>query len=206
MAGIPLSALRRALAEISETSARRPMRELIPEALGSTVKTSIGTGAYGAGAGALMSMPEEGEDLYGYSDRLLGNIGRGAAIGAGLGVGAAGVAGARGLRWGLREALAEQAASRGMGRRALREAADAGDAEAFSAASARRDVPLVEDMRAAGQRPVSRMPSAMDEMQELQAASRVLRRLKQERREATDPADIADLDEQISELSRLLGG
>lgn len=189
MAGIPLSALRRALAEISETSSRRPLRELVPEALGSATKASIGGGAYGAGAGALVSMPEEGEDLYGYGDRLMGNIGRGAAIGAGLGLGAAGVAGARGLRWGLREALAEQAASRGIGRRAVREAADAGDAAAFEAASAPRQI-----MR--GDRNVAAVYQ-MIAMREAELA---------EARRLGYTGDVERLEQEIAELTQRLGG
>lgn len=193
---IPLSALRRALAEFSRDGTRG---------------AQLGF-ALGAGPDAIMDLTDgDGEYNPGRTiDRGIQGALLGAGGGAGLGMAIRGGVnlagfGTDGMR-SLREVLAEQAAARGSGRRAVREAADVEDAATFSAASARRDVPLVEEMRSAGERPFARMPDAMDEMQELQAASRILRRLKQERRVATDPEDVADLDQQIAELTRLLGG
>jgi len=204
---IPLSALRRALAEMA-SEAGYGLRGAYR---GDHVMGGMTIGGFGGGltGGVADEMTPGEETAYGPAGFVTG-----AALGAAGGGGAklahmvinAAREGGRGFSGGLREALAEQAASRGMGRRAVREAADAEDAAAFGAASARRETPLVEEMRAAGDRTFSRMPDAMDEMQELQAASRILRRLKQERRVATDPEDVADLDQQISELTRLLGG
>lgn len=204
---IPMSALRRALAEMT-SEAGYGLRNAYR---GDHVMGGMTLGALGGGvSGGVADEMTPGENTAYWPAGLVA----GAALGATGGGGAklahmvvnAAREGGAGFSRGLREALAEQAASRGVGRRAVREAADAGDAAAFDAASGRRDVPLVEEMRAAGQRPFARMPDAMDEMQELQAASRILRRLKQDRRIATDPEDIADLDQQIAELTRLLGG
>jgi hypothetical protein len=141
----------------------------------------------------------------------------GALGGAMLGGGAGGMAklvrmgmrgaggGMSGFSGGLREALAEAASERGIGRAAAREASHVDDAARFAEASRGRDVPLIEDMMEAGRRPFARAPGAMDQMQELEAARRILQRTKIERSQTTDPEEIAYLDEEIAELSRLLG-
>lgn len=129
MAGIPISALRRALAEMADMSGSASFRRSIPEAMNNTVRASLGGASLGAGGGLLANMPDEesGETLDQYGGRLMRGIGTGAAIGAGLGAGAIGVAGARGLR----AALAEAAAERGLGRAASREASHMDDAARF---------------------------------------------------------------------------
>lgn len=134
MAGIPLSALRRALAEMADMSASAPMRRSAPAAFENLVGGSVGMAPIGAGVGLLANMPDEtrGESLDQYGNRLMGGIATGAGIGGALGAGAVLLGGARGLRMGLREALAEQAATRGMGRRAVRETADGEDAARFA--------------------------------------------------------------------------
>ncbi len=130
---IPMSALRRALAEMADMSGSASLRRSIPEALNNTARASIGGASLGAGGGLLANMPDEGsgETLDQYGNRLMRGIGTGAAIGAGLGAGAVGFAGARGLR----AALAEAAAERGIGRAAAREASHADDAARFGEAS-----------------------------------------------------------------------
>lgn len=135
---IPMSALRRALAEMAEMSASAPMRRSAPGALNNLVSAPVGLAPIGASAGLLANMPDEsrGESVEEYGNRLMGGMATGAGVAGALGAGAVLLGGARGLRMGLREALAEQAASRGMGRRAVREAADGGDASAFQRAMA----------------------------------------------------------------------
>ena len=49
MAGIPLSALRRALAEMADMSASAPMRRSAPAAFENLVGGSVGDGAYRSG-------------------------------------------------------------------------------------------------------------------------------------------------------------
>lgn len=209
MAGIPMSALRRALALIAEGADRSVFRANgVPH-----IDRGIAYGGLpGAVVGGIEGARLDTDDSYpngAGAGMVLGAFG-GAMLGGGVGglakLAHMGAAGAGGGFRGLRQALAERAAEQGMGRRAVREVADAEDAATFGATSARQDVPLVEDMRAAGARPFARAPDAMDEMQELTAANRILRRLKQERRAVTDPDEAADLDEQIAELTRLLGG
>lgn len=130
---IPMSALRRALAEMADMSGSASLRRSIPAALNNTVGASVGGASLGAAGGLLANMPDEdsGETLDQYGNRLMRGIGTGAAIGAGLGAGSVGFAGARGLR----QALAEAASERGIGRAAAREASHVDDAARFSAAS-----------------------------------------------------------------------
>jgi len=111
---LPLSALRRALAE----TMRSPK---VGRALTAPMPGAMAGGAFGAAASAFDGDTSDAGD-YALT---------GAGIGAGLGALGAGAM----FRQTLREALAEQAASRGVGRRAAREAAHAGDAAAFSRAS-----------------------------------------------------------------------
>lgn len=137
MAGIPMSALRRALAEMADASATTSFRRSIPAAMNSTARTSLGGATLGAGGGLLANMPsdDESETLDEYGNRLMRGIGTGAAIGAGLGAGGVGLVGVRGFRSGLRQALAEAAAERGIGRAAVREASHVDDAARFAEAS-----------------------------------------------------------------------
>lgn len=130
---IPMSALRRALAEMADMSGSASLRRSIPAALNNTVGASVGGASLGAAGGLLANMPDEdsGETLDQYGNRLMRGIGTGAAIGAGLGVGSVGFAGARGLR----QALAEAASERGIGRAAAREASHVDDAARFAEAS-----------------------------------------------------------------------
>jgi len=205
MPAIPMSALRRALAEMAAGAGRG-----VSDAwggghigrgyAGGTLLGSVGGGVAGGVADAPDGQTYVGPGVIG---GMLGGMALGAAGGgvvklarmAQRGVGE----GAHGFRYGLRQALAERMASRGIGL--------ADDAARFEEGFAgRRDVPLIEEMREAGARPFSRAPSAYDEMAELAAANKILRRLQNERRNATDPEEIADLDEQIAELTRLLGG
>lgn len=136
---IPMSALRRALAEMADMSGSASLRRSIPAALNNTVGASVGGASLGAAGGLLANMPDEdsGETLDQYGNRLMRGIGTGAAIGAGLGAGSVGFAGARGLR----QALAEAASERGIGRAAAREASHVDDAARFGEAMAPRRTP-----------------------------------------------------------------
>lgn len=130
---IPMSALRRALAEMADMSGSASLRRSIPAALNNTVGASLGGASLGAAGGLLANMPDDelGETTSEYGNRLMRGIGTGAAIGAGLGAGGVGIAGARGLR----AALAEAAAERGIGRAAAREASHVDDAARFAMAN-----------------------------------------------------------------------
>ena len=117
MAGIPMSALRRALAEMAESKA--------PAAF---IPGGIAGGAIGTGYGALSGHDDE-------------QIGQDAMMGAGIGAGL-GLAGAGSVFSGkLRQALAESAAERGIGRAAAREASHVDDAARFGEAMAPRRTP-----------------------------------------------------------------
>lgn len=136
---IPLSALRRALAEMAEGASFGARQAYggphIDQgmALGG-IPGAIGGGAIGASV--------DNDDTYRTNGPGAGMV-LGAGAGMLLGGGAGGMAklaqmavrgvggGGEGFTRGLREALAEQAASRGMGRRAVREAADAEDGARF---------------------------------------------------------------------------
>ena len=137
MAGIPMSALRRALAEMSERAPSMGLGSHVYGAIESGARGSAVGATLGAGGGLLANMPDvdSGETTSQYGERLLSGIGTGAAIGAGLGPATLAIAGGRGLRWGLREALAEAAAERGIGRAAAREMSHVDDAARFAEAS-----------------------------------------------------------------------
>jgi len=113
---IPMSALRRALAEV----ARDPRVE---RTLAAPMPGAIAGGGFGGAIGALNGHTEDGE--------LGQDILTGAGIGAGLGVAGAGSM----IRTSLREALAASAAERGIGRAAAREASHVDDAARFAEAS-----------------------------------------------------------------------
>lgn len=130
--GIPISALRRAIQEMADMDSRASMRQALPRALSNTVQSAAAGAPLGAMGGLLTTMPgSDDTDLDAYSSRLMGNVGRGALIGAGVGAGASGLVGVRG---GLRKILAEMAAERGIGRAADRLGAHAEDADRFGAA------------------------------------------------------------------------
>lgn len=138
MAGIPLSALRRALAEMSE-GAGMGVRQAYG---GRQIDTGIAYGGLpGAiGGGALGAQVDDDNPMTNHTGAgmVLGAVG-GSMLGGGAGglaklisMGARGAGGgAAGLSRGLREALAEAAAERGVGRAALRDSEHADDAMRF---------------------------------------------------------------------------
>lgn len=146
---IPMSALRRALAEMT-SEAGYGLRNAYR---GDHVMGGMTLGGFTGGVtgGVADEMTPGEETSYGPAGFMAG-----AALGAAGGGGAklahmvvnAARGGERGFSRGLREALAEQAASRGMGRRAAREAADGEDAMRFFDASDPRSAQFLERMRA----------------------------------------------------------
>jgi hypothetical protein len=118
MAGIPVSTLRRALATFSRDSGRGATlgfgAGFVPPAI-----EDLGSDTPGAGFGGALQSGVEGA--------LMGGV-------AG-GYGGAAIRGGARLVGGLRQALAEAAAERGIGRAATREASHADDAARFAEAS-----------------------------------------------------------------------
>lgn len=136
MAGIPMSALRRALAEMAEGAGAGVSQAYRGEhIMGGTALGAFGGGAAG---GVADEMTPGEETAYGPA-----GVFTGAALGALGGGGAKGLRmiyrgieeGARGGQRGLREALAEAAAERGIGRAAAREASHVDDAARFAMAN-----------------------------------------------------------------------
>lgn len=137
--GIPASALRRALQEMAEWLPARIDRN---QGVGSRAASAlvrngvwggIGGGAIGGMQGA-MSGPDA-DTLPSDSEMWNEHIAPAAGIGAGVMAGLVGLSGARGLRMGLREALARAAEERGLGRAAQNEAGRVSDALRFHAAN-----------------------------------------------------------------------
>lgn len=112
MAGIPLSALRRALASLSGNRA-------VDSALAAPIPGAMAGAAFGAGSAALDGDVSDAE------------MGRNGLIGAGIGAGLGALGAGSVISRKLREALAEAAAERGMGRAAMREVEHADDAMRF---------------------------------------------------------------------------
>jgi len=121
MAGIPLSALRRALAEAVAQGG-------IAHEMGAGLTRS--GAALGAPLGAIAQYTND-PDADNLAPGILSGAALGAAGGRGLRVALSAGAGASGLSRGLREALAEAAAERGVGRAALRDSEHADDAMRF---------------------------------------------------------------------------
>lgn len=136
MAGIPLSALRRALAEMAEGAGHGVNQAY----RGDHIMGGMSMGALGGGtAGGIADEMTPGEETaYGPA-----GVFTGAALGAAGGGGAKALRmlyrgaeeGMRGGQRGLRQALADAAAERGIGRAASREMSHVDDAARFAEAS-----------------------------------------------------------------------
>ena len=129
MAGIPMSALRRALSEMAAQGG------LVNEMGAGLTRSGA---AIGAPIGAIAQYANDpSEDNL--APGLLGGALMGAAGGRGLRTLMAAGAGAQGFTGGLRQALAEAASERGIGRAASREASHVDDAARFHGAGMEDD-------------------------------------------------------------------
>lgn len=228
MAGIPLSALRRALASLAGDRG-------VDSALAAPIPGAIAGGAFGATTATFDGEANDAE------------LGRNGLIGAGIGAGLGAVGAGSIISRKLRQALAEAAAERGVGRAAVRNAEHADDAMRFHGMSddsqfydeaAQTGTPVSElrsrgsfegfgerfqpgplrefsndELRAAGQRPSARYGSGnhqmdggrangMVEMQEMQAMRNALGQLRRSRAQAASQEELDDIDMQIAVLQR----